>query len=190
MMKNRKHLEEGNYPQDYYLTEDLSNSAIEFAESQTSENRLFFLYLAHYAPHAPIQAPKVRVQKCYDRYLARFEELQQERFAQQQILGVIPENTSIAAGMSSWDKLSDSEKKEWTTMMATYTAMIEIMDDGIGRLIEVLKKNGQYDNSLILVLSDNGSTPERKGSPTYAMLSNTPYRGYKAHIFEGGIHPL
>ena len=187
MMRDRQHLEEGNYPPDYYLTEDLSDSAIEFVESQTSENRPFFLYLAHYAPHAPIQAPKARVQKCYDRYLAGFEQLQQERFAQQQILGVIPENTSIAAGMPSWEKLSNSEKKEWANMMATYAAMIEIMDDGIGRLIEVLKKNGQYDNTLILVLSDNGSTPERKGSPTYAMLSNTPYRGYKAHTFEGGI---
>ena len=187
MMKNRKHLEEGNYPKGYYLTEDLSDSAIDFVESQIGENRPFFLYLAHYAPHAPIQAPKDRIQKCFDRYMAGFEKLQHERFARQQTLGVLPENTAIAAGMPSWGKLSDSKKKAWATMMATYAAMIEVMDDGIGRLIEVLKKNGQYDNTLILVLSDNGSTPERKGSTTYAMLSNTPYRGFKAHTFEGGV---
>ena len=72
-------------------------------------------------------------------------------------------------------------------MMATYAAMIEVMDDGIGELIETLKKNGQYDNTLIFFFSDNGSTPERKGSTTYAKLSNTPYRSYKAHTFEGGI---
>ena len=71
--------------------------------------------------------------------------------------------------------------------MATYAAMIEVMDDGIGELIETLKKNGQYDNTLILLLSDNGSTPERRGSSTYPMLSNTPYRSFKAHALEGGI---
>jgi len=78
--------------------------------------------------------------------------------------------------------------------MATYAAMIEIMDDGVGQLIEVLKKNGQYDNTLILVLSDNGSTPERKGrkgkdtaAHLCAALSNTPFSGVKAHALEGGI---
>ena len=187
MMKNREHLEEGNYPDDYYLTEDLSDSAIEFVQSQMDQKRPFYLYLAHYAPHAPIQAPADRVQKCFDRYMAGFEKLQRERFARQQTLGVLPENATIAAGMPSWGKLSDSEKKTWATLMATYAAMIEIMDDGIGRLVETLKKNGQYDNTLILVLSDNGSTPERKGSTTYPMLSNTPYRSFKAHAFEGGV---
>ncbi len=61
MMKNREHLEDGNYPEDYYLTEDLSDSAIDFVESQSGRDRPFFLYLAHYAPHKPIQAPKERV---------------------------------------------------------------------------------------------------------------------------------
>ena len=134
-----------------------------------------------------LQAPADRVQKCFDRYMAGFETLQRERFARQRDLGVIPENAKIAAGMPSWDELSSSEKRKWAKMMATYAAMIEVMDDGIGRLIETLKKNGQYDNTLIFVFSDNGSTPERKGSTTYAMLSNTPYRSFKAHTFEGGI---
>ena len=95
--------------------------------------------------------------------MAGFEKLQCERFSNQQSLGVIPENASIAAGMPSWDSLNDTEKKEWATLMATYAAMIEIMDDGIGQLIELLKQNGEYENTLILFLSDNGSTPERKG---------------------------
>ena len=169
------------------MTEDLSDSAIEFVQLQIDQDRPFYLYLAHYAPHAPIQASADRVQKCFDRYMEGFETLQRERFARQRELGVIPENATIAAGMPSWDELSGSQKRKWAKMMATYAAMIEVMDDGIGSLIETLKKNGQYDNTLILVFSDNGSTPERKGSTTYAMLSNTPYRSYKAHTFEGGI---
>jgi len=160
---------------------------IDFVNHQLEEDGSFFLYLAHYAPHAPIQAPKERMQKCYDRYLAGFEKLQRERFSNQQSLGVIPENASISAGMPTWDSLNDTEKKEWATLMATYAAMIEIMDDGIGQLIELLKQNGEFENTLILFLSDNGSTPESKGSETYALLSNTPYRSYKAHTFEGGI---
>ena len=187
MMKNREHLEEGNYPKDYYLTEDLSDSAIEFVDSQADKDRPFFLYLAHYAPHAPIQAPKARVQKCLQRYLAGFEKLQRGRFSRQQTLGVLPENTTLASGMPAWDKLSDAKKNAWATKMATYAAMIEIMDDGIGGLIEVLKKIGQYDNTLILLLSDNGATPEGKASTTFAMLSNTPYRGYKSHTWQGGV---
>ncbi|VGO13502.1 Arylsulfatase [Pontiella desulfatans] len=188
MMKNGEHIDDNTpYPDDFYLTHALSDSAIEFVQNQIDQNRPFYLYLAHYAPHAPIQAPADRVQKCFDRYMAGFETLQRERFARQLELGVVPENAKIAAGMPSWDKLNDSQKREWANMMATYAAMIEIMDDGIGMLVESLKANGQYDNTLIFVLSDNGSTPERKGSATYAQLSNTPYRSYKAHTFEGGI---
>ena len=71
--------------------------------------------------------------------------------------------------------------------MATYAAMIEIMDDGIGELIDLLKEKGEFENTLILFLSDNGSTSERKGCQTFPMLSNTPYRGQKAYTWEGGV---
>jgi arylsulfatase len=186
MMKNHEHLPNGNYPKDYYLTTDLSKSAIDFVKSQKADQPLF-LYLAHYAPHAPIQAPKARVDKCRERYRLGFEKLQKARYARQQELGVLPENGKLAAGMPSWDKLSQANKDKWTTTMATYAAMIEIMDDGIGELIELLKKRGQYENTLFLVLSDNGSTKERKGDDTYSRLSNTPFRGMKAQTYEGGV---
>ncbi len=192
MMKNGAHIDDNTkYPDDFYLTHALSDSAVEFVDAQVGQDRPFYLYLAHYAPHAPIQAPEDRVQKCLERYRAGFELLQRERFARQQELGVVPENAKIAGGMPSWDTLSDAQKEEWAKTMATYAAMIEIMDDGIGELIETLKKNGQYDNTLILVLSDNGSCPGRKGEPPVstllAALSNTPYRSFKCHTFEGGI---
>ena len=195
MMKNHQHIGDKNkYPDDFYLTRALSNSALEFVQKQIDQDRPFYLYLAHYAPHTPIQAPEDRVQDCFDRYKAGFETLQHERFARQLALGVVPENAKISAGMPSWNKLKDSQKREWATIMATYAAMIEIMDEGIGALIEMLKRNGQYDNSLILVFSDNGASPERKGKPPVsnllAALSNTPYLSYKAHTFEGESHPL
>jgi arylsulfatase A-like enzyme len=186
MMKNHQHLENGNYPADYYLTTDLSKSAIDFVKSQKVDQP-FFLYLAHYAPHKPIQAPQARVDQCLERYRVGFETLQKERFARQQELGVLPEHCELAAGMPAWDTLSKAKKEKWTHTMATYAAMIEIMDDGIGQLIDLLKKRGQYENTLFLVLSDNGSTSEGKGDDSYSRLSNTPFRGMKAQPLEGGI---
>jgi len=192
MMKNSEHIPDSTtYPADFYLTYALSDSAIEFVDAQVGQENPFFLYLAHYAPHAPIQAPADRIQKCIDRYNAGFEALQKERFARQLELGVVPVNAALPDYSLRWNGLKETEKAEWVNTMATYAAMIEIMDEGIGQLIEVLKKNGQYDNTLIVLLSDNGSSPERKGKKTAAALcaalSNTPFRGVKAHALEGGI---
>lgn len=189
MMTNRDHLPEGKdaYPKDYYLTEDLSEQAIQFVTEQIDEGVPFCLYLAHYAPHAPIQAPADRVEKCLPRYEVGFQKLQNERFARQQTLRVLPEGAQLASGLPSWEKLSQEEQRKWTKTMATYAAMIEIMDDGIGELIDLLKEKGEFENTLILFLSDNGSTSERKGCQTFPMLSNTPYRGQKAYTWEGGV---
>ncbi|MEM9400023.1 MAG: arylsulfatase [Verrucomicrobiota bacterium] len=194
MMKNAEHISNNKaYEEGYYLTEDFSDTAIDFVESQIADKRPFFLYLAHYAPHAPIQAPESRIQKCFDRYMTGFEKLQQERFVRQKELGIFPEHTQLTPGMNKWDDLNHEKQKAWATVMATYAAMIEIMDDGIGQLIQVLKKHEQYDNTLILFLSDNGSTSNRKGdkksgfAETFSMLSNTPFRGKKADTLEGGI---
>ena len=189
MMTNREHLPEGKdaYPKDYYLTKDLSKQAIQFVTDRIDEEVPFFLYLAHYAPHAPIQAPADRIEKCIPRYQVGFQKLQKERFARQQTLGVLPEQTQLASGMPAWEKLSKKQQSEWTKTMATYAAMIEIMDDGIGELIDLLKERDEYENTLILFLSDNGSTSERKGGgQSFPILSNTPYRGQKAQTWEGG----
>ena len=187
MMRDSEHISGVVYPEDYYLTDDLSAEAIDFVEAQIALEKPFYLYLAHYAPHKPFQAPADRVQELVDRYRAGYETLQNDRFARMQTLGVLPANAVVAAGMPAWDNLSSSGKEAWATEMATYAAMIEIMDDGIGQLIQVLKDNNQYDNTLILVLSDNGSTDADRSSTTLPRLSNTPFRSYKAHTLEGGI---
>lgn len=190
MMKNHEHIDENTpYPDDFYLTHALSVSALEYVESQHAQSKPFFLYLAHYAPHAPIQAPEDRIEKCRERYKEGFVKLQQERFERQKKLGVAPQNAILIDQTNKWNQLNEKQKETWVNTMATYAAMIEIMDDGIGQLINVLKKNGQYENTLIMFLSDNGSTPERKnaGADFCAPLSNTPFSGVKAQALEGGI---
>ena len=96
------------------------------------------------------------------RYEPGFVQLQQARFERQKKLGVAPKNAVLRNQVGSWKKLDTQQKNSWKRTMATYAAMIEIMDDGIGQLIDVLKKNGQYEDTMIVFLSDNGSTPERK----------------------------
>ncbi|MEW6998395.1 arylsulfatase [Colwelliaceae bacterium BS250] len=191
MMKNDQHLAEGHYPKDYYLTDDLSKSAIDFVDSQIKQKQPFFLYLAHYAPHAPIQAPLTRVQDIIARYKAGFLQLQRQRFERQKKLGVIPDNAKFLDQSQQWQQLNSADQNTWITTMATYAAMIEIMDEGIGHLIDLLKKSDLYDNTLIMVLSDNGSSDKQKGPKALgnllSSLSNTPYRSHKAHTLEGGI---
>jgi arylsulfatase len=97
MMKNHQLIDDNTkYPDDFYLTHALSDSAIEFVEAQSNEKKPFFLYLAHYAPHAPIQAPEERIQKCLERYKPGFVQLQQARFDRQKKLGVAPKNAGPA----------------------------------------------------------------------------------------------
>ena len=141
MMRNHELIDDNTkYPHDFYLTHALSDSAIEFVELQNDQKKPFFLYLAHYAPHAPIQAPEERVRKCLERYKPGFVELQQDRFERQKKLGVAPQNAVLPNQADSWKKLSTQQKNTWMRTMATYAAMIEIMDDGIGQLIGDLEK--------------------------------------------------
>lgn len=87
----------------------------------------------------------------------------------------------------AWTDLTPQQQEQWITSMATYAAMIEIMDDGIGRVITAVKEKGMYENTVFLFLSDNGATLEGGYlGQLMADLSNTPYRSYKQWCFQGG----
>ncbi|MEG0890201.1 MAG: sulfatase-like hydrolase/transferase, partial [Bacteroides sp.] len=87
----------------------------------------------------------------------------------------------------SWVDLTPEQQERWVTEMATFAAMIEVMDDGIGEIIQAIKEKGMLDNTLFLFLSDNGATNEGDLTTQLAAdLSNTPYRSYKQWCFQGG----
>lgn len=87
----------------------------------------------------------------------------------------------------AWEDLTPEQQQQWTKDMATYAAMIEIMDEGIGKVVETLRKKGMYENTVFLFLSDNGATDEGGYlGQLMADLSNTPYRSYKKWVFQGG----
>lgn len=192
LMRNETHITE--FADDYYYTTAITEHALKFIEMHDTR-KPFFLYLAHYAPHRPLQAPEERIATYREQYSVGYDVLRQARFNKLQELGIIPSDAkfpTLAADFGgnypAWDSLSAEQQAAWVEEMATYAAMVEIMDDGIGEVVESLKTRGMYDNTLILFMSDNGATKEGgEVSQWAAALSNTPYRQYKQFTHLGGI---
>ena len=181
------------FPQDYYFTHAVTEHAVNFIQQHDAEKPLF-LYIAHYAPHRPLQAPKKRIEKCLARYRAGNDALRQARYQRLLHRGLLKADLPLPlhhkefnGQRPSWHQLSDQQKSAWVEHMATYAAMVEIVDDGVGAVVEALKTKGMYDNSVIFFLSDNGATRVGNSSAQLAGdLSNTPFRHYKSSTFYGG----
>ena len=180
-------------PDDYYYTRAITDSAVCFVNRHDPAQPMF-LYVAHYAPHLPLQAPAEAVEKCMDRYKVGYDVLRLRRFEKQKEMGLIPDNMELptfdkefGGKRPRWEELTPEQQKQWTKDMATYAAMIEIMDEGIGKLVEAIKRKGMYENTVFLFLSDNGATDEGGYlGQLMSDLSNTPYRSYKKWVFQGG----
>ncbi|WP_136081244.1 sulfatase-like hydrolase/transferase [Pontiella desulfatans] len=183
------------FPEGYYYTDAITDHAVAFIQNHDA-TKPFFMYVAHYAPHRPLQAPEERIDACRERYKVGYDLLRQERYRRLKEIGLIKSAVELPIhtgefkkqARPSWDALDAKLKEEWIEEMATYAAMIEIMDDWIGEVVEEVKKRGEFDNTLFVFLSDNGATSEGGFiSQLAADLSNTPYRSYKAKTFMGGI---
>lgn len=180
-------------PDDYYYTTAITDSAVSFIHSHP-KHKPMFMYIAHYAPHLPLQAPQNRIDQCMARYKVGYDILREKRFARLKSLGIIDSDFQLPThkkefnmNRPSWDSLSDNQKEKWINDMATYAAMIEIMDDGIGEVINTLREKQELDNTIFIFLSDNGSTSEGGFiKQLMADLSNTPYRSYKQWCYNGG----
>jgi arylsulfatase len=192
LMRNETHITE--MPEDYYYTTAITENAVSFINMHETK-KPFFLYLAHYAPHRPMQAPQDRIDACRDRYTVGYDVLRQKRYERMHELGILKSDSDLPVhavdfngDRPAWDSLPKEKKEAWITEMSTFSAMVEIMDDGIGEVVEALKARGMYNNTLVLFMSDNGATAEGgEISQLAASLSNTPYRMYKQFTHFGGI---
>lgn len=194
-------------PQEGFYTTDANvDYALKFiAEAQKTQSP-FFCYVAFNAPHYPLQAPKEEVDKYRGKYKIGWDELRQRRFARQKELGILGDNPVLSPrpqGTPAWDSLSAKDQDLEDLRMATYAAMIDKVDQNIGRLIAHLKETGDFENTLILFFSDNGACPfnrnknidkmpwEAHSHWTYdtgwAHACNTPHREFKQKQHEGGI---
>ena len=194
----------------HYMTDAFTDHAMGYLDQHksTQSAKPFFLYLAYTAPHFPLHALEQDIAKYESLYMQGWDITREKRFQKMKQLGLVDDRYQLTAKpdiVPAWENVAD--KKVWARKMAVYAAMIDRMDQNIGRLINTLKSNGQYENTMIVFISDNGacaetvntkllSDPDKKigerGSyhiygESWANASNTPFKKYKHYMHEGGI---
>jgi arylsulfatase len=202
------------YPvKEFYLTDAFSDHAVKFVNTHSKEQpgKPFFMYLAYTAAHWPMQARPADIARYQGKYDGGYTPIRQARFARMQQLGLLDRAWALSPQWGDWGKV---ERKDWEARcMEVYAAMIDSMDQGIGRLVAALRTNGKLDNTLILYLQDNGACAENIGrnpgggkakakgpapmpgpaesylgyGEAWANVSSTPFRLYKHFVHEGGI---
>ncbi len=159
----------------YHLTPDLVDKAIGFiADSkQLAPDKPFFLYFATGADHAPHQVPKEWADKYKGKFDSGWDVYREKVFARQKELGVIPENTELSRhdpDVQDWNELSPDARRLYARMMEVFAGFLEHTDHHIGRLVDILEQMGELDNTLIMVISDNGASAE--GGPSGSVNEN------------------
>lgn len=192
----------------FYTTDANTDYAIEFLEQARKEKKdqPFFLYIAYNAPHYPLQAWPEDIAKYRGRYAAGWDELRKARYARQLEMGLIDPRWKLAPRdetVPAWETLSKADREKEDLTMAVFAAMVDRVDQNIGRLMKKLDELGVDDNTVVFLVSDNGGCPfQRTRTPNippgpaesywtyhtaWAQVSNTPFRLYKQNQHEGGI---
>lgn len=149
-------------PKDYYHTDAISDSAATYIKEFSKGDKPFFLYVAQNAPHWPLQALPEDIERYKDTYRAGWDAIRKARYERMIKSGLIdPATTKLSPRINDDLQWENNPDREWgARAMAVHAAMIDRMDQGIGRMIAALKETGQLDNTLIVFLSDNGASPE------------------------------
>ncbi len=159
----------------YHLTEDLSDRAIGFVADlkQVAPDKPFFLYYATGANHAPHQAPREWADKYKGKFDDGWDAYRERVFARQKELGIVAADAELSRhdpDVQQWDELPADERKLYARMMEVFAGFFEHTDHQIGRLLDFLEQIGQLDNTLIMVVSDNGASAE--GGPSGSVNEN------------------
>lgn len=161
----------------YHLTEDLTDKAIKYVREQKSAapDKPFFLYLAYGATHAPHHAPMEYIDKYAGDYDEGWDVAREQWFARQKELGIIPEHTVLPPrnpGVKAWESLTPTEKRLFARMQEAFAGFLDHTDYHIGRLLDALKAIDQFDNTIIVLVSDNGASPEGQQVGTWNEYKN------------------
>lgn len=149
----------------YHLSEDLIDHAISYVRDQVSvkPEQPFFLYVAFGTAHSPHQAPPDFLAKYKGKYDEGWDVIRERRFARQKELGVVPAEAELAPhnpGVKPWDELGPAEQRSYARFQEAYAAMLDHTDVQLGRLMDFLESIGRLDNTIVVVLSDNGASQE------------------------------
>ncbi len=181
-------LAEGNEPIDnvggegYYLTDDISNKAAEYIEESIDDGENFFMYLAYTAPHWPMHALPEDIKKYENRYVEGWDKLRSERYKRLLELGIIDDSTKLTPRDPESVSWENAENKEWEARrMAVYAAMIDRMDQGIGKVLKKIEDMGEKENTIVMFLSDNGGSAERVYRPYKYYAPAETWDGRKVH---------
>ncbi|MGC4933412.1 arylsulfatase [Gordonia sp. DT30] len=177
------------YPDDYYVTDDLTDRAIGQITSLRAHDadKPFFLYFSHIAMHGPHQVKQTDLDKYRGRYSQGWDEVRRKRFDRQVASGLFDPGTPIAERNTEpgydappWDELSQEEKQRFARYQEVYAAMVDSVDQSVGRIVDTLTELGELDNTIIVFTSDNGGTAE--GGPAGT-------RSYFSQFVHGPVPP-
>lgn len=207
-------------PEGFYSTEYYADRMIEFIQAPREDGQPFFGFLSFTAPHWPLQAPESAINKYVGRYDQGYEALNLERTTRLNSKGYFAEPVKTAPRppeAADWNSLSQQEKKTAAKTMEIYAAMVDLIDVHVGRVINTLKESGEYDNTIIFFMADNGAEGHDVGvafqaiaeyieeccdnsyenlgkpdsyvwqGPGWAWASVAPFRSFKGYTTQGGI---
>lgn len=167
----------------YHFSEDIATHAIEYVSRQVNSypDIPFFLYLAFGAAHAPFQAPEEYLKRYRGKFDEGWDVLRERWFKRQKEIGLIPEDATLAPRneeVPSWESLSDAERKVFARQAEAFAGFLEHADAQIGRLVNYLRAVGVYENTLIVLISDNGASSEggRYGKYDHLDMSDSQLR--------------
>jgi len=205
---------EGNYSTNFY-----TDKIIEYIKRHKEDEKPFFAMAAYTSPHWPLQVDEATWKKYEGRYNDGYEKLKERRLESLKEAGMIPLDAVLPPNhemIEAWDSLSSEEQKRESRKMELYAGMVDNLDFNIGRLIDYLKEIGEYENTMVIFMSDNGAAAEdfynhekysdyireyfnnrydNMGQPTsfvsygpqWAEAGSSPFRYYKGFTTEGGI---
>jgi arylsulfatase len=199
---------------DFYATDLYTDEAIKLIDGHDTE-KPFFLYLSYTAPHWPLHALPEDIIKYENTYKEGWEAIRKARYKRLKSLGLLSSDTQLSEknpAERDWQQLTEDERQHEAHLMAVYAAMVDRLDQNIGRLLDHLEATGQLNHTAIFFLSDNGAStagdlasnkyahPRLQadalaGKPesftgygkSWANVSNTPFRYFKTDAYEGGI---
>lgn len=172
------------FPDDFYFTDAITDKAIGMIEESVEDDAPFFLYLAHTAPHWPLHAHPEDIAKYDGVYDKGWDAIRTARHETMNDMGLFETNWQISPRDDQVHPWEAESHTDWESRkMATYAAMVDRMDQSIGTLITALKRLGQFDNTLILFLSDNGGCAEFMAEDGWAkFFPDTTHDGRKIEM--------
>lgn len=207
-------------PQDFYSSKNYTDSLLYFIDKNKADHKPFFAYLSYTSAHDPLHAPAAYIEKYKGKFDMGWDSLRLDRLNNLKALGIVPKDVNGFApnpSVPTWQSLPEELQKDYARDMEVYAAMLEYMDMSIGRVMDYLKQNGMYENTLILFMSDNGANGamatsypgnedgkylssfdnemKKRGlqnsyiemGPGWAQASSSPFRLFKTFPTEGGI---